>query len=138
MERLILDTGVLIAYARRRLDPSDLPDDGDAALPALVAAEYLAGVERDENLSRAAAQRALLERMLTILPVLDYTLDVARHHAQLLAYTSKDGRPRGPHDLIIAATARATDRMLVTTDAKADFGGLPGVAVRVAKVLPRP
>lgn len=135
MERLILDTGVLISYARRRLDPAALPDDGDAALPALVAAEYLAGVERDKNPSRAAAQRALLERMLTILPVLDYTLDVARHHAALLAHTSKDGRPRGPHDLIIAATARATDRTLVTTDEKADFGALPGVAVRVAKLL---
>ncbi len=37
---------------------------------------------------------------------------------------------RGPRDLMIAATARATGRVLVTTDTKAGFGELPEVAVR--------
>lgn len=131
MERVILDTGVLIAFARDRLDQADLPDEADASLPAIAVAEYLAGVNADGNPSRAATQRALLDEILKYLPVDDYTLDVAKHHAELLARTRRDGRPRGPRDLIVAATAKATGRTLLTTDAKAGFDALPGVTARV-------
>jgi len=41
-------------------------------------------------------------------PVVDYTLEVAVQHAALLAHVRRVGRPVGAHDLIIAATARAT------------------------------
>jgi tRNA(fMet)-specific endonuclease VapC len=47
----------------------------------------------------------------------------------LLVAVSKSGRPRGAHDLIIAATARATGRIVVTAD-QSGFDGLPGVKVR--------
>jgi tRNA(fMet)-specific endonuclease VapC len=57
--------------------------------------------------------------------------EVAVQHAALLAHVRRAGRPRGAHDLIIAATARATDRVLVTTDAKAGFTDLPEVKVRL-------
>jgi tRNA(fMet)-specific endonuclease VapC len=63
--------------------------------------------------------------------VADYTPQVAIHHAALLAHTRRTGRPRGAHDLIIAATARASSRVLVTTDSKAGFDDLPDVAVRL-------
>ena len=49
---------------------------------------------------------------------------MANHHAALLAHTHKSGIPRGAHDLIIAATARANGRILVTTDERARFGEL--------------
>jgi tRNA(fMet)-specific endonuclease VapC len=39
------------------------------------------------------------------------------------------GRPRGAHDLIIAATAVATGRIVVTADGDG-FADLPGVSVR--------
>jgi tRNA(fMet)-specific endonuclease VapC len=42
------------------------------------------------------------------------------------------GRPRSAHDLIIAAHALQTDRTVLTFDAKARFGDLPGL--RVAEV----
>lgn len=61
----------------------------------------------------------------------DYTADVASHHADLMAHTRRTGHPRGAHDLVIAATARATGRTLLTTDARAELGELPGVSVRV-------
>lgn len=134
MERLIFDTGVLIAVTRNRLDPAELSDESDAALPAIVVAEYLAGVAGDGNPARAASQRALLGEFLAVLPVEEYTVEVAEHHAELLAHTRRGGRPRGPHDLIIAATARASGRTLITTDRKARFDDLPGVSVRVAKL----
>src|SRR5439155_27154002 len=46
-------------------------------------------------------------------PVLDYDLEVAAAHAELLAEVRRQGRPRGAHDLVIAATARASGRTVV-------------------------
>jgi tRNA(fMet)-specific endonuclease VapC len=131
--RLILDTGVLIAAARSRLDLAGLADEDDIAIPALAIAEFLTGVELETDPKRRAHQRAFVDDVLTVVPVADYTRQTAVHHAALLAHTRRSGRPRGPHDLVIAATARATGRILLTTDVKADFGDLPGVAVRVVE-----
>jgi tRNA(fMet)-specific endonuclease VapC len=47
----------------------------------------------------------------------------------LLAHVGRTGRARGAHDLIIAATAAARDRFVVSTDS-AGFADLPGVSVR--------
>ena len=70
--------------------------------------------------------------LLTTIPVEDYDLDVAHAHAlgrsPILAAR---GAPRGAHDLIIAATALASDRIVVTADT-AGFDDLPGVSVRSA------
>lgn len=49
----------------------------------------------------------------------------------LLAHARRTGRPRGAHDLQIAATAAATGRLVLTTDRRA-FDGLPGVRHRLA------
>lgn len=131
MARVILDTGVLVAGARSRLDLAAIADEDDVALPAVVLAEYLTGVLLDGDPARRAAQRAFLEELLAVTPVVDYTADVAEHHAALLAHVRRVGRPRGAHDLIIAATARATDRVLVSTDAQAGFLDLPDVRTKL-------
>jgi tRNA(fMet)-specific endonuclease VapC len=67
--------------------------------------------------------------VLDTLPIEDYDLSVAQEHARLLAQVRRAGRPRGAHDLIIAATAVARDRLVVSTDSSA-FADLPGVALR--------
>lgn len=64
-----------------------------------------------------------------MLPVIAYDIDVARAHTALLAAVRRASRPRGAHDLIIAATALATARTLVTADL-AGFEDLLGVVVR--------
>lgn len=128
MDRLILDTGALVAAVRGR---ATVPDDADVSIPAVVVAEYLAGVLLDRDANRQAAQRAFLEEVLTVVPVHVYDRAVAEHHAALLAYTSRQGRPRGPHDLIIAATGRATGRTILTTDLRARFDELPDVSSRI-------
>ncbi|MFN8079266.1 MAG: hypothetical protein U0Q19_06845 [Kineosporiaceae bacterium] len=97
----------------------------------MAVAEYLTGVELDDDPARRAAQAAFLDELLGAVPIIDYTTDVARHHAALLAHVRRTGRPRGAHALIIAASARATGRILLTTDAKADFGELPEVEHRL-------
>jgi tRNA(fMet)-specific endonuclease VapC len=70
-----------------------------------------------------------VSEVLETVPVEDYTLSTARAHAHLLAFARESGRPRGAHDLIIAATAVATDRIVVTADAHG-FADLPGVELR--------
>ncbi len=54
---------------------------------------------------------------------------VAANHATLLASVQLAGRPRGAHDLTIAATA-ATYNLTVVTGDPDGFDGLPGVTVR--------
>ena len=60
--------------------------------------------------------------------MLDYTEATAACHARLIAHARRTGAPRGAHDLIIAAHAAETDRMVLTLDAKARFADLPGVS----------
>jgi tRNA(fMet)-specific endonuclease VapC len=131
--RLILDTGVLVAGVRGRDRPEAPAASDDVALPAVVIAEYLAGTMLDPDPARAAAQRAFLQEVLRVVPVLDYDEGVAEHHAELLAHVRRSGEPRGVHDLLIAATARSSGRTIVTTDAGARFGELPGVEARVIR-----
>jgi tRNA(fMet)-specific endonuclease VapC len=69
--------------------------------------------------------------MIEVAPIVDYTRVVAEHHAALMAHVRRIGRPRGAHDLIIAASARATGRTLLTTDARASFQELPDVECQV-------
>lgn len=125
--RLILDTGVLITAVRGNFELAGTVDSDDIAIPAITVAEFLAGIRLDPRPGRSAVHRRFLEELLEVLPVCGYDLEVAEHHAALLAFARENGRPGGTIDLIIAATARATGRILVTTDARAGFDRLPGV-----------
>ena len=131
-ERLIVDTSVLIAAERGRLElAAAAGDDADAAVPAIVIAEYLTGVHLAGTDTQRKARQEFLDRTLSALPVEVYTLRVAERHSELLAHVHRSGTTRGAHDLIVAATAVATGRTILTTDARAEFGQLPGVAVRL-------
>ena len=130
MERLILDTAALIALEREEGDRGDvLPDDADVAISAITASELLVGVELADGTHRDR-RRELVLGVLERVEVIAFDLEIARHHALLLAHVRTTGTPRGAHDLQIAATAKATGRTVVTTDARA-FGGLPGVTLRL-------
>ncbi|GAB3740481.1 hypothetical protein GCM10028864_04290 [Microlunatus parietis] len=124
--KLILDTGVLIAYERGKLEQS-IFDDDQVVIAAVTLAEYRVGIELADSQPRAAARSRSLDVFLAELEVLDYTSRTATHHAQLLAYTRRSGTTRGAHDLIIAAHALESSRTVVSLDAKAKFGDLPGV-----------
>jgi tRNA(fMet)-specific endonuclease VapC len=126
VERLILDTGALIALERGEAQPTDLlPDDADVAISAITASELLVGVELADDEHRERRSE-LVEGVIERVEIIAFDLEVARHHAALLAHARRQGRQRGAHDLQIAATARATGRTLLTTDASA-FEGLPGI-----------
>jgi tRNA(fMet)-specific endonuclease VapC len=126
--RLILDTNVLIAYERGRIDRSALDND-EIAVAAVTVAQYRVGIELAGAAERAADRARALAAIMSVVDVLDYTEVTAAHHARLIAHVRSTGTPRGAHDLIIAAHAAESGRALVSLDAKARFDGLPGVAV---------
>jgi tRNA(fMet)-specific endonuclease VapC len=126
--RLILDTTVLVTAERGTLRLGGLLDDADdVAIAAITAAELLVGVELADA-ARRQARQAFVDDLLATIPVEQYDLNVARAHARLLAHVRRTGKPRGAHDLIIAATAAASGRTVITSDA-AGFDQLPDVAL---------
>ncbi|WP_030177261.1 type II toxin-antitoxin system VapC family toxin [Spirillospora albida] len=124
--RLILDTNVLIAYERGTIDRLALDGD-DLAVAAVTVAEYRSGIELADSAERAAARSRALAAITSVIEVLDYTATTAVHHARLIADVRRAGAPRGAHDLIIAAHALETGRVVLSRDAKARFAGLSGV-----------
>jgi tRNA(fMet)-specific endonuclease VapC len=125
--RLILDTNVLIAYERGTIDRSALDDD-ELAIASVSVAEYRVGIELADTAERAAERARALTAITSAVEVLDYTEVTAAQHGRLLAYVRRSGTPRGAHDLIIAAHAAQTGRTVLSRDAKARFGDLPGVS----------
>lgn len=127
MRRLLLDTTFLID-ADRGGDVLDqlIDDDDDVALAAVTIAELGVGVLLAEGKSRSD-RLAFVQDVLTTIDVVDYDLSVAVAHAELLVEVRRQGRPRGAHDLIIAATAKASSRTVLTADRSA-FDDLTGVS----------
>ena len=123
---LILDTNILIAYERGTIDRGALDND-ELAVAAITIAEYRVGIELADTAERAANRARALVAITSAIDVLDYTETTAAHHARLIAHVRRSGRPRGAHDLIIAAHATESDRVIVSRDAAARFGDLPGV-----------
>lgn len=119
--RLILDTNVLIAYERGTIDRAALDSD-ELAIGAVSVAEYRVGIELADHPEGAADRARALVAITSAVDVLDYTEGTAACHARLMAHA------RRAHDLIIAAHALQTDRIILTFDANARFGDLPGVS----------
>ena len=132
--RVILDTGVLIAIERGRLDVDAVLGLDDAAIAAITAMELLVGVERADTAHRQA-RAVRVEAILSSLPIEPYNVGIARVHARLAVAAMAAGRPRSANDMMVAATAAAASRILLTTDASAGFDELTGVRTEVLKLL---
>ncbi len=121
---------MLIATDRSGTELDEVIDDeDDVAIAAITVAELLVGVRLADGARRSARQR-FVDDVAAAIPILSYDATVADSHADLLVATRRQGRPRGAHDLIIAATARASRREVVSADRSA-FGDLPGVTLRL-------
>ncbi len=126
---LFLDTTILIDAERQRVILDKVVDnEGTVAISAVTYVELLHVVEMASDRTRASRQ-AFVETVAKGVPVLTYDQRVARTHAGLLAATQRSGRPRGAHDLIIAATAATFGLTVVTSDPDG-FTQLPGVTVK--------
>lgn len=106
---------------------SDAIDDGDdVAIAAITVAELKVGLQMAKGRRREKRER-FVAAVLDAVSVDVYDLSVAEAHAALLAHVRRKGTPRGAHDLIIAATARARERQVVSLDQRG-FAELPGVS----------
>jgi tRNA(fMet)-specific endonuclease VapC len=126
MTALLLDTTFLIDIERddQELD-AWIDDDDDVAMAAVTVAELQVGVELVSSQHRER-RGTFVQAIIDAVPVLPYGIETALVHAELLADTRRSGRPRGAHDLIIAATAKSAGRAVVSAD-PSGFEGLPGV-----------
>ncbi len=103
-------------------------DEDDVAIAAITVAELAVGIELADD-KRRQSRKAFADAVLEVVSVEGYDTGVALEHGALLAHTRRSGRPRGAHDLIVAATARATEREVVSAD-RDGFADLPRVALR--------
>lgn len=128
MRSLLLDTTILIDIERHGAElDAVIADTDDVAVAAITAAELHAGTLLADS-HRRHARSTFVDALLDQMTVITYDLRIAQSHGELLAWTRQSGRPRSAHDLIIAATAHATRRVVVTTDQRG-FIDLPNVDV---------
>jgi predicted nucleic acid-binding protein len=127
----LIDTSVLIAVQRGRLDPAQLQDERDdepVAISAISASELLHGLHRlTSAIARTRAER-FVEHVLRSIPVVPFDLDIARVHARLDAELSAAGVSVGDADLMIAATAAWLDYRVATRDLRS-FPKIDGLQV---------
>ena len=127
---LILDSSVLIRHERRERSNEfgRFAAQEDAYISAITVSELLVGVNLADSEERRTRRLAFVEGLLTILPVLDFTSETARVHAEIYASLRQRGALIGAHDLIIAATALQHGYALLTFNEQ-EFNRVPGLKV---------
>jgi tRNA(fMet)-specific endonuclease VapC len=127
MVSVALDTNTLSYFMRgegrvaerlRAISPQQV------ALPAIVVYEVTFGLHR----AGRQVQLAAFASMVQATTVLDFDAEAADHAARIRAELEAAGTPIGPHDLLIAATARRYHRVLVTHNTR-EFSRVPELAL---------
>ena len=126
---LVIDSDVWILAERSggSLDLARWSKYGGAYMSAITASELLVGVERASTAQRKAQRAAFVENLLSIIPVLEFSMPVVRTHARMVAALSKNVTA-GAHDAMIAATAIHHGYAVLTRNA-ADFKIFAGLKV---------
>lgn len=91
---------------------------GEIALCSVVKGELLFGARHSQ---RIQANLLRLQQFFAPLPSLPFDDRCAEEYAQIRADLAAQGKLIGPNDLLIAATARAHDAVLVTHNTR-EFG----------------
>jgi tRNA(fMet)-specific endonuclease VapC len=130
---LLIDTSALVAAERSRggLEAalSELGEE-TVALPAIVYAELLAGVQLADTPARAAARRAKIDALAKRVPVVPFGIAAAERWAEVFAALQRAGTPIPANDLTVAATALELDfGVLVGPGDEAHFRRVAGLRV---------
>ncbi len=130
---LVIDTSALVATERAGESwDRALAAMGDeaAAVPAIVYAELLVGVELANDPARAASRRARIEALVSRVPLVEFGAGAAGHWARLFAGLSRAGRLIPANDLVVAATALFLEfGVLVGPRDEGHFRAVPGLRV---------
>ncbi len=125
---LVLDTCVLIR-AEKQGSPVNFDkwqSYEEAFISVITVSELLIGVHRADTDARRLRRSAFVEAIINEIPIIDFTPEAARIHAEIYAYLANQGQLIGAHDLIIAATALAHGHALLTTNQQ-EFIRIPGL-----------
>lgn len=123
----LIDSSIFVAIERSGEAPAAVLErfgDQEVALAAITASELLHGVHRADGAVRRGRRERFVETVLTAVPVLPFTLEVARIHSRLWSDLQRRGELIGAHDLLIAATA-LTHGMAVATLNRRHFEKIP-------------
>jgi len=123
-----LDTNIVVVALRRNVPPQVVDrfrrqQPSGLVVPELVRAELLHGCLKSE---RPAANLEAVRRFLAPFGRLPFGAEAAEHYAEIRAELERRGEVIGPNDLIIAATVRAANAVLVTNNV-AEFRRVPGL-----------
>jgi tRNA(fMet)-specific endonuclease VapC len=124
---LVIDTDVWV-LAEKSIAPINFAKwskHGGAFMSSITASELLVGVERANTAARKALRAAFVENLLAHIPVLEFSLAVARTHARMIAALPKNVTATA-HDALIAATAIHHGHHLLTRNL-ADFKIYAGI-----------
>jgi tRNA(fMet)-specific endonuclease VapC len=125
---VLVDTNICIAWLKGEkavreawlaLDPDEL------MLSSVVRAELLFGAR---NSRKVAANLHRLEVLFSAMRSVPFDDAAAGHYGLVRAQLTTEGRPIGPNDLMIAATALAHDATLVTRN-HTEFSRVVGLRV---------
>jgi predicted nucleic acid-binding protein len=133
---LVIDTSALVA-AERHGGPFRLPGDpGDpVAIPAIVYAELLLGVELAGNRRQQVRRRATIESIANRFGIVAFGVEIAARWAALAAALRKKGAMIPGNDLAVAATAVELGfDVLVGPEDEAHFRRVPGLRVQTVAV----
>lgn len=127
--KYLLDTNVCIRYLNGQSSSIERTltglSPGQVALCSIVRAELLYGPLKSAQPKRNAERLAYFFRGFPCLPFEDRASEV---YAAIRLQLEKAGKPVGPNDLLIAATAIANRLVLVTHNTQ-EFGRIEGLAV---------
>lgn len=125
----MLDTSVVIDLGLIR--PADLPEE--VSVSAITMAELSAGTHATDDRHERARRQDRLQLLESWIEPVPFDADCARAYGRVYAAVSAVGRQprRRVADLLIAATAMASDMPLYTRNA-ADFLGLEDIIDIVA------
>lgn len=127
----VVDSSVVIAVERGKLDPSRLADEDDSetiVFAAVTASELLHGVLRAHNAIARTRRERFVEEQFNTYRVIPFDLAIARVHATLAAELSAAGTAVGVADLQIAATAVWLEFRVATRDLRS-FPKIKGLDV---------
>ncbi len=97
----------------------------DFGVPAIVRAELLLGVLKSGNPGRTSA---IVEKFLSPYDLIPFERTAAQKYAEIRHDLESKGTPIGPNDLVIAATARARNLVLITHNT-GEFGRVTDLAI---------
>jgi len=123
-----LDTNTLIYFFKGQGEVSkhmlNIPPE-QITISAIVQYEIETGIAKSLHPEKRQHQ---FRELTNIIDVLSFDTKAAEHSAAARAYLEKAGTPIGPYDILIAGTALANNKILVTHNTR-EFNRIPNLRI---------